>query len=63
MVNPFLIVRLFSDHDYLVSAAGRLGLEAGQGLLDGDIVDNLSSGLETARAPTTSSLTSVDQIL
>ena len=47
--NPFLIVRLFSDHDYLVSAAGRLGLEAGQGLLDGDIVDNLSSGLETAR--------------
>ena len=49
MINPFLIVRLFSDHDYLVSAAGRLGLEAGQGLLDGDIVDNLSSGLETAR--------------
>ena len=43
------MVRLFSDHDYLVSAAGRLGLEAGQGLLDGDIVDNLSSGLETAR--------------
>ena len=49
MFNPFLMVRLFSDHDYLVSAAGRLGLEAGQGLLDGDIVDNLSSGLETAR--------------
>merc|ERR1719410_1084328 len=44
-----IIHRLFSDHDYLVSAAGRLGLEAGQGLLDGDIVDNLSSGLETAR--------------
>ena len=41
--------RLYSDHDYLVNAAGRLGLEAGQGLLEGDIVENLSSGLETAR--------------
>ena len=48
-LNNSSLFRLYSDHDYLVNAAGRLGLEAGQGLLEGDIVENLSSGLETAR--------------
>ena len=41
--------RLYSDEGYLVTAARRFGLEAGQGLLEEDIVDNLSTGLETAR--------------
>ena len=34
---------------WLASGGSGLGLEAGQGLLEGDIVDNLSSGLDTAR--------------
>lgn len=49
LTQHFSVVRLYSDHDFLVTSARRLGLEAGQGLLEGDIVDNLSSGLETAR--------------
>ena len=41
-----LYFRLYSDEEYLVRAASRLGL--GQELLDGDMVDNLSRGLQTA---------------
>ena len=47
---PYIpVCRLYSDEGYLVTAARRFGLEAGQGLLEEDIVDNLSTGLETAR--------------
>ena len=37
--------RLFTDEEFLISAAERMGA---QGLVDADVVDNLSSGLSTA---------------